>query len=69
MLKIFISELRSQLISNTKEMIIDRAVYELNVKLIKQNSTFLSFKLSIVKVTIASKDSYTNEAIAELIPL
>lgn len=63
-----VSELRGQVITDTKEKITDDAVVDSNVKLIPAGTTLLSFKLSIGKTAIAGKDLYTNEAIASLIP-
>lgn len=64
-----ISEMRGQVISDTKEKITDAGVKDSNVKLIPQGTTLLSFKLSIGKTAIAGKNLYTNEAIAGLIPI
>lgn len=61
-----ISEMKGQIITDTKEKITDTAIKESNVKLIKKGTTLLSFKLSIGKVAMAGTDLYTNEAIAAL---
>ncbi len=63
-----ISEMKGQVITNTKEKITNEAVKNSNVKLIPKGTTLLSFKLSIGKTAIAGSDLYTNEAIAGLIP-
>ena len=63
-----ISEMKGQIITNTKENISDEGVKKSNVKLIPQGTTLLSFKLSIGKTAIAGKELYTNEAIAGLVP-
>jgi len=63
-----ISEMKENLITDTKEKITDLGVQKSNVKLIPKNTTLLSFKLSIGKTAIAGTDLYTNEAIAGLIP-
>ena len=63
-----ISEMKGQIITDTKEKISDAGVKKSNVKLIPRGTTLLSFKLSIGKTAIAGKDLYTNEAIAGLIP-
>lgn len=63
-----ISEMKGQIITDTKEKISDAGVKKSNVKLIPKGTTLLSFKLSIGKTAIAGKDLYTNEAIAGLIP-
>ena len=61
-----ISELKGDVITDTKEKITSLGVKNSNVKLIKRGTTLLSFKLSIGKIAIAGKDLYTNEAIAAL---
>ncbi len=63
-----ISEMKGQIISDTKEKITEDAIRNSNVKLIPKDTTLLSFKLSIGKTAIAGVDLYTNEAIAGLIP-
>lgn len=62
-----ISEMRGQIIRDTKEKITDEGIRNSNVKLIPKGTTLLSFKLSIGKTAIAGADLYTNEAIAALI--
>jgi len=61
-----ISEMKSNIIENTKEKINNLGIQKSNVKLIKKGTTLLSFKLSLGKTAIAGKDLYTNEAIAGL---
>jgi len=61
-----IQQMNGKEIVDTKEKITDEAIKESNVKLIKEGTTLLSFKLSIGKTAIAGKDLYTNEAIAGL---
>jgi len=61
-----ISEMKWEIINDTKEKINDLGISKSNVKLIKSWTTLLSFKLSIWKTAIAWKDLYTNEAIAWL---
>lgn len=63
-----ISEMNGQRIDDTKERITDEGVKNSNVKLVKQGSTLLSFKLSIGKTATAGRDLYTNEAIAAITP-
>jgi type I restriction enzyme M protein len=53
---------------DTEEKITDAGVENSSVKLIRQGTLLLSFKLSLGKVAIAGHDLYTNEAIAALIP-
>jgi len=61
-----ISEMDGNTITDTKEKLTDEGVANSNVKLIKEGTTLLSFKLSIGKTAIAGADLYTNEAIAGL---
>jgi type I restriction enzyme M protein len=61
-----ISEMNGNVIVDTKEKINDLAIKKSNVKLIKEGTTLISFKLSIGKTAIAGTDLYTNEAIAAL---
>ncbi|QMU66779.1 MAG: hypothetical protein GKR88_18445 [Flavobacteriaceae bacterium] len=63
-----ISEMKGQVITDTKEKITEQGIKDSNVKLIPKGTTLLSFKLSIGKTAVAGKDLYTNEAIAGLIP-
>jgi len=63
-----ISEMKGEIILDTKEKISELGIKKSNVKLIPKDTTLLSFKLSIGKTAIAGKDLYTNEAIAGLIP-
>jgi type I restriction-modification system DNA methylase subunit/restriction endonuclease S subunit len=63
-----ISEMKGQVIFDTKEKITNVGVNKSNVKLIPKGTTLLSFKLSIGKTAVAGEDLYTNEAIAGLIP-
>ncbi len=64
-----ISDLNNDVVYNTTKKINDLGVKNSNVKLIKNGSTLVSFKLSIGKVAIAGADLYTNEAIMGLDPL
>ena len=50
-------------INVTNEKISDIAVKKTGIRLIPQNTVIMSFKLSIGKVAITSKDMYSNEAI------
>jgi len=50
-------------IYDTKEHISDLAVSQSGIHLVKKNTVIMSFKLSIGKTAIATKDLYTNEAI------
>ena len=62
-----ISEMNSNLITDTKEKITNLGVKNSNVKLIPEGTTLVSFKLSIGKTAIAGTDLYTNEAIAAFV--
>lgn len=61
-----IADLKSKVITQTKEEITDIAVREAGCKLIPKGTILLSFKLSIGKVAFAGNDLYTNEAICGL---
>jgi type I restriction enzyme S subunit len=58
-----VSELSNNIIVDSKEYINDEGVRHSNVKLVKNGSVLMSFKLSIGKCAIAGVDLYTNEAI------
>ena len=62
-----ISEMNSNVITDTKEKITNLGVKNSNVKLIPEGTTLVSFKLSIGKTAIAGTDLYTNEAIAAFV--
>ena len=62
-----ISEMNSNLITDTKEKITNLGVKNSNVKLIPEGTTLVSFKLSIGKTAIAGTNLYTNEAIAAFV--
>ncbi|KRB53696.1 N-6 DNA methylase [Flavobacterium sp. Root186] len=64
-----ISEMKGQIITDTKEKLSQEGIENSNVKLIPKGTTLLSFKLSIGKTALAGVDLYTNEAIAGLIPI
>jgi type I restriction enzyme S subunit len=53
----------SKYISETNERLSDIAVEKTGIKIIPKNTVIMSFKLSIGKVAITSKDMYSNEAI------
>jgi type I restriction enzyme, S subunit len=61
-----ISDMKSKVITNTKEEITEEAVKVCGCKLIPKGTILLSFKLSIGKIAFAGKDLYTNEAIVGL---
>lgn len=58
-----IADLNNGLIYDSKEKISDDGVKNSSVKLIKEGSILMSFKLTIGKMGIAGKDMYCNEAI------
>ena len=61
-----ISDMKSRVISTTKEEITEKAIKECGCKLIPKGTILLSFKLSIGKLGYAGKDLFTNEAIVAL---
>jgi restriction endonuclease S subunit len=63
-----ISDMKSGLISSTKESITESGIKASNVKLVRKNSLIMSFKLTLGKVAITGVDLYTNEAIAAVYP-
>lgn len=63
-----VSELKSNIITDTKEKITKVGIENSNVKLIPKDTVLMSFKLSLGKVAISGRELYTNEAIAALIP-
>lgn len=62
-----ISDMKSEVITQTKEEITEKAVSSLNCKKIPAGTLLMSFKLSIGKLAFAGTELYTNEAIASLI--
>ncbi|MEE1260833.1 MAG: restriction endonuclease subunit S [Paludibacteraceae bacterium] len=56
-----ISDLNDKYVSESKEHISDDAASK--IKIVKKGTVIMSFKLSVGKTAIASKDLYTNEAI------
>ena len=63
-----IEDMKSKYISDTVRKITDRGVKQSNVKLLSKGTVLFSFKLTIGKLAIASKELYTNEAIAGIVP-
>lgn len=63
-----LSAVKSHVITNSKEHITQLAVDETGIKPIPPNTVVMSFKLSIGKVAITTKISYTNEAIIAFLP-
>lgn len=56
-------------IIETKETITDQAVKECQIKVVPENVVLMSFKLSVGKVAITTKLTYTNEAIIAFLPI
>ena len=67
---ISISDMKNEekYICDTKEKITDLAVEESKIKVIPKDTVIMSFKLSIGKLAITSKDMFTNEAIMAFFP-
>lgn len=61
-----ISDLDSEVVTETKEHITDLGIVNSNVKLVKAGTLLMSFKLTIGKLAFASLGLYTNEAIVAL---
>ena len=61
-----VSELNGNVIMESRERITYEGVRKSSVKLVKQGSVLMSFKLTIGKCAIAGVDLYTNEAIAAI---
>lgn len=61
-----IADMKSEVISKTKEEITELAVKECGCKLIPKGTLLFSFKLSIGKISFAGESLFTNEAIAAL---
>ncbi|MEI7504913.1 MAG: restriction endonuclease subunit S [Paludibacter sp.] len=53
-------------IENTSEYLTDEAVKKFNIPIIPKNTTILSFKMTVGKLTITTEDMLSNEAIAHL---
>lgn len=62
-----ISDLKEKYIEHTKEEITQAAIEKVRCRLIPRGTLLFSFKLSIGKMAFATRDLYTNEAIAGLI--
>ncbi|WP_340122919.1 restriction endonuclease subunit S [Methylobacter svalbardensis] len=62
-----IADLKEKYLKYTKEEITQTAVENARCRLIPKGTLLFSFKLSIGKMAFASRDLYTNEAIAALI--
>ena len=58
-----ISDIKGKYIGESKEYITDKALKETGIKKVKSGTTIMSFKLSVGRVSITTKDLYTNEAI------
>ena len=53
-------------IDNTSEYLTDEAIKKFNIPIIPKNTTILSFKMTVGKLTITTEDMLSNEAIAHL---
>jgi type I restriction enzyme S subunit len=53
-------------IYNTSEYLTDEAIEKFNIPIIPKNTTVLSFKMTVGKLTITTEDMLSNEAIAHL---
>ncbi len=53
-------------ISNTSEYLTDEAVKKFNIPIIPENTTVLSFKMTVGKLAITTEEMLSNEAIAHL---
>ena len=53
-------------ISNTSEYLTDEAINKFNIPIIPKNTTIMSFKMTVGKLSITSEDMISNEAIAHL---
>jgi len=53
-------------IENTAEYLTDEAIEKFNIPVIPKNTTILSFKMTVGKLTITTEDMLSNEAIAHL---
>lgn len=53
-------------IFNTSEYIVDEAIVKFNIPIIPENTTILSFKMTVGKVSITTEKMLSNEAIAHM---
>jgi len=53
-------------IYNTSEYLTEKAIEKFNIPIIPENTTVLSFKMTVGKLTITTEDMLSNEAIAHL---
>ena len=53
-------------ISNTSEYLTEEAIAKYNIPIIPKNTTIMSFKMSVGKLSITTEDMLSNEAIAHL---
>ena len=53
-------------IQNTSEYLTDEAIDKFNIPIIPENTTVLSFKMTVGKLTITTEEMLSNEAIAHL---
>ncbi len=62
-----IADMKTEIITRTKEQITNQAIKECGCKLIPKGSLIMSFKLSVGKLAFAGSDLFTNEAICALL--
>ena len=60
--------MKDRYVNQTAKRITQEGIDKSSVKLLPKGTVLVSFKLSIGKVAISGTDTYTNEAIAGLIP-
>lgn len=53
-------------ISNTSEYLTDEAITKFNIPIIPKNTTIMSFKMTVGKLSISTEEMLSNEAIAHL---
>ena len=63
-----IADIKEKYIGTSKEYITDTAVTESGIKIVPENTVIMSFKLSVGRCAITSKELYTNEAIMAFTP-
>ena len=63
-----IADMKKKYIVNSEKKVTDKAIEELNPKILPIDSLLYSFKLSVGKVAFNKKKLYTNEAIFSILP-
>jgi type I restriction enzyme S subunit len=62
-----IADMKTEVITNTKEQITEQGIKECGCKLIPKGSIIMSFKLSVGKLAFTGTDLFTNEAICAIL--